>query len=113
MLRSKVANKSWLALLFGVGSASLSPIIIKGHQLWDIETKQRFFIRGVDYNPDYYANVAEGGTGTPVPKGTDLIANDRESYWTNDLQNLVYESFKFFFCLVVEHFGCFFQRLER
>ena len=76
--------------LLGGAAGKLNPIVIKGSQLFDIETKQRFFVKGIDYHPDFYANVEEGGTSNPVPPGTDLIANDRESYWTNDLKLLEY-----------------------
>lgn len=73
----------WLCLLsFSMG---LDPIVLKGNQLYNSRTKERFYLKGVAYSPDLYANVTCGGTAVNSIPGEDHFTDEKEPYWSKDI----------------------------
>lgn len=67
---------------------SINPIITRGNMLFDSVTKERFYVKGIDYAPDVYGNIAEGGTTDRSSTGEDHISNDKKELWMKDIPYL-------------------------
>jgi len=63
------------------GAQCLNPIVVKGNLLYDSVTKQRFFARGITYDPTPYAWPGDSGCDAGasvvgVGQSTDVLADD-------------------------------------
>jgi len=60
----------------------LNPIVARGNMLYDSVTKERFFVRGITYDPTPYAWPGGGGCAAGTARtpsgdaGQDLLADD-------------------------------------
>jgi hypothetical protein len=75
----------FLPLVFVLTLASLPPIVLKGNQLYNSVTKERFYVKGVAYAPNLYANKTAGGTAIDSDKTEDHFTDDKELLWSKDL----------------------------
>jgi len=55
---------------------------------FDSVTKERFYVKGLDYAPDPYANDDAGGIAASDPSGTDHITNAKRDIWMKDVPYL-------------------------
>jgi len=74
---------------------TLNPIVVKGNYLYDAVTGRRWFSKGTSYNPrDSRFNAAGRSKGTGCQPGdakytgygTDIIADEFEDRWSEDLE---------------------------
>lgn len=74
-----------VALFCAAAFATLPPIVLKGNQLYNSVTKERFYVKGVAYAPNLYANKTAGGTAIDSDKSEDHFTDDKEALWSKDL----------------------------